>query len=147
MSERDYVAIESQPIDISKGFEFIQDDAHGGICSFIGTVRNHNFGREVVSIDYEAYEPLAINTFKNICATARKRFGESLKCYVVHYNGKLGIGGVSIAIFVSLPHRSEAFDACRYIIEEIKHKSPIWKKETYTDGETDWVKGHALCQH
>jgi len=139
--------IEKTAIDASQAFDFVSDDAHGAADLFLGSVRNHNLGKPVKGVSYDVYEELAINNFKEICNEAIEKWGPRMKIYVVHGKGRLDIGGISIVIAVSSPHRKESFDACRYVIEEIKHRSPVWKKEHYIDGDSEWVQGHALCQH
>ena len=125
----------------------MRDDAHGATDMFLGHVRSRNLGRDVTGVSYDVFEPLALETFRQIAEKAQQIFGESLKIYISHFKGHLPVGGVSIAIAVSSPHRDEAFKACRAIIEAVKHEAPIWKQEHYTDGKSEWVKGHALCQH
>jgi molybdopterin/thiamine biosynthesis adenylyltransferase/molybdopterin synthase catalytic subunit/rhodanese-related sulfurtransferase len=114
------------------------DSASGGYASFEGWVRNHNEGRRVHRLEYEAFEALAISEGERIVATAIERFGVS-KAACVHRVGDLGIGELAVWVGVSAAHRDEAFAACRYIIDEVKHRVPIWKKEHYEDGDSGWV--------
>jgi molybdopterin synthase catalytic subunit len=110
----------------------------GGYASFEGWVRDHNEGRRVLRLEYEAFELLAVREGERIIEEARQRFGvERARC--VHRVGALEIGGIAVWVGVAAPHRGEAFDACRYIIDEIKHRTPIWKKEYYEDGDSGWV--------
>ena len=88
-----------------------------------------------------------LTTFETLAQEARQKWGEKLNVYIEHFKGRLDIGGISILIAVSSPHRDESFKACRFIIEEIKHRAPIWKQEHYLDGDSEWVQGHALCSH
>lgn len=141
------VDIVSNKIDISQGFSFVNHSQQGAIASFLGIVREHNLGKIVRGISYDVHELLAINIFKEICRENLNRYGNILKQFVVHYKGDLDIGGISIAIVVSAPHRREAIDACQYIIESVKHRAPIWKQEHYNDHSSEWVRGHSLCQH
>jgi molybdopterin/thiamine biosynthesis adenylyltransferase/molybdopterin synthase catalytic subunit/rhodanese-related sulfurtransferase len=116
----------------------LQDPAAGGYASFEGWVRNHNEGLPVRHLEYEAFEPLAIKEGERIVAEAIKRFGiEHAAC--VHRIGDLAIGEMAIWVGVSARHRAEAFAACRYIIDEVKHRVPIWKKEHYENGDSGWV--------
>lgn len=119
----------------------------GGFCSFEGWVRNSNEGREVDGLEYEAYAELAIAEGGRIVAEALQRYGVSAaRC--VHRTGDLKIGDMAVWVGASAPHRDEAFRACRYIIDEIKHRLPIWKKEHYVTGETSWVAcTHAYREH
>jgi molybdopterin synthase catalytic subunit len=147
MRQSSFVTISEHFLSVTDALDFVQADNHGALDLFIGTVRNHNLGREVVAVDYDVFIPLAISVLEHICQQACDTFDPSLKIYVSHYKGRLLIGGKSVIIAVSSPHRSESFLACRYILEEIKVRAPIWKQEFYVDGCSEWVKGHALCQH
>lgn len=146
MTENIYTSISEADLMVEKAIEFVKTDCHGAIELFIGTVRNFNVGRKVVSINYDVFEPLAIHIFNDICQQAKEKFTESLKICISHFKGMLPVGGLSVVIAVSSPHREESFSACRYIIEEIKVRAPIWKQEHYVDGVSEWVEGHALCQ-
>src|ERR1700730_3471417 len=114
------------------------DPTAGGYTSFEGWVRNHNEGLAVRHLEYEAFEPLAIKEGERIVAEAIARFGiEHAAC--VHRIGDLAIGDMAVWVGVSARHRAEAFAACRYIIDEVKHRVPIWKKEHYENGDSGWV--------
>jgi adenylyltransferase/sulfurtransferase len=114
------------------------DPTAGGYASFEGWVRNHNEGLAVRHLEYEAFEPLAIKEGERIVAEAIARFGvEHAGC--VHRIGDLAIGDMAVWVGVSARHRGEAFAACRYIIDEVKHRVPIWKKEHYENGDSGWV--------
>jgi molybdopterin synthase catalytic subunit len=113
---------------------------------FYGRVRNHNLGREVRSVEYDAFGPLCENIFREIAEESKKGF-QAGAVTIVHRHGLLNIGEISVAIGVSTPHRDEAYKISRHIIEQIKVRAPIWKKENYRDGESEWVRGHTLCQH
>jgi molybdopterin synthase catalytic subunit len=114
---------------------------------FSGMVRNRNHGRDVEAVAYDAFELLAEKVLMDISETALREVGGVGSVYIRHRTGTLKVGEVSVVILVHTPHRDQAFQACRSIIEELKLKAPIWKKEYYTDGETEWLKGHALCGH
>ena len=147
MSGKDHFAIATQPIQVQSAVDFVADDAHGAADLFIGTVRNVNLGKAVKGVSYDVFDELTLNVFRNLANESRQRWGDKLNIYIEHYKGRLDILGVSILIAVSSPHRDESFKACRFIIEEIKHRAPIWKQEHYIDGDSDWVQGHALCSH
>jgi sulfur-carrier protein adenylyltransferase/sulfurtransferase len=116
----------------------LADPACGGYTSFEGLVRNHNEGLSVRHLEYEAFEPLAVKEGERIVAEAIKRFGiEHAAC--VHRIGDLAIGDMAVWVGASARHRDEAFRACRYIIDEVKHRVPIWKKEHYENGDSGWV--------
>ena len=116
----------------------VMDPASGAYVAFEGWVRNHNAGHDVSRLEYEAYEALGIKEGERIIAEAEARFGIQT-VYCVHRLGELGIGDMAVLVGVSTPHRAEAFEACRYIIDAVKHRVPIWKKEHYTNGDSGWV--------
>ena len=147
MSGKDFFHIATTPIVAQASVDFVTDDAHGAADIFVGTVRNHNLGKPVRGVSYDVFDELTINVFKELASEARQRWGEKLNIYIEHFKGRLDITGISILIAVSSPHRDESFKACRFIIEEIKHRAPIWKQEHYVDGDSEWVQGHALCSH
>ncbi len=146
MNKKQQLLIKTDKIDVMDAYAFMDSPEHGACASFIGKIRNRNMGKDVTGVSYDIFEPLAIKEFENICLEARERWGDDLSFYVAHYKGQLKVGEISVIIFVGSVHRDEAFQACRYVIEEIKHRSPIWKQEHYIDGNSEWVKGHALCQ-
>lgn len=135
--------VSTDEIDIQTAVNAVTDAAHGAIDTFIGVVRNTHDGKDVTGITYDVHETLAEKTFYDICAEAAAKWPDT-RYYVSHYHGELPVGGVSIVIAVSSAHRAESFDACRYVIEEIKKRAPVWKREHYTDGKSDWLPGHAL---
>ena len=118
----------------------VGDDADGAAVLFLGTVRNRNEGAPVSGLSYDAYEEMAGRVLAEIAGEAAHRLGTD-RLAVVHRVGELGIGDVSVAIAASSPHRAEAFEAARYVIEEIKKRLPVWKKEHYVDGEARWLDG------
>jgi molybdopterin synthase catalytic subunit len=116
----------------------LADPGCGGYAAFEGWVRDHNDGQPVQRLEYEAFEALAVREGERIIAEAVTRFGvRHAAC--VHRVGDLGIGELAVWVGVSSPHRDEAFRACRYIIDEVKHRLPIWKKEHYVNGNSGWV--------
>ena len=123
------------------------DSQHGAMNSFIGIVRSNNLGRSVVAMEYDCFISLCEKIFFDIASEAQRKWSEDANIFVIHRHGKLNVGDVSVAIIATTGHRDESYRITRYIIEEIKTRAPIWKKEYYQDGETDWVRGHALCQH
>ena len=118
----------------------VGDDADGATILFLGVVRDHADGRPVSGMMYESYVEMAEPVLAEIASEAAERLGTD-RIAVVHRVGELTIGDVSVAIAASSPHRAEAFDATRYVIEEIKKRLPVWKKEHYTDGSDRWVPG------
>lgn len=137
--------VSEKQLDPMAGLTYVSEHKNGAESLFVGTVRNHNLGKVVLGISYDVFIPLAKQGFLEICQDAIKKWGKGLDFYIVHAMGRLDIGGVSIVIAVGSPHRDEAFKACRYVIEEIKHRSPVWKLEHYEDGDSEWSKGCELC--
>lgn len=116
----------------------LPDPAAGAYCSFEGWVRNHNEGQQVLRLEYEVYEPVARSEGERILAEARSRF-PLLAAHCVHRSGQLAIGDCAVWVGVISAHRDEAFQGCRFIIDEVKLRLPIWKKEHYRDGHSGWV--------
>ena len=116
----------------------LADPGCGAYAAFEGWVRDHNEGQRVTRLEYEAYAPLAPREGERIIAEAVSRFGlHGALC--VHRIGALALGEIAVWVGASAPHRDEAFRACRYIIDEVKHRLPIWKKEYYESGDSGWV--------
>lgn len=127
----------ADPIEPGDLLGSVHAPGHGGMASFLGVVRDQHAGRSVVRLAYEAYGPLAEEMCRRIVEEAEARW----PCRVAlrHRTGTLEIGDVAVAIAVGAGHRGEAFEACRYVIEELKRRVPIWKREHYADGTTAWV--------
>ncbi|MCU0756868.1 MAG: molybdenum cofactor biosynthesis protein MoaE [Xanthomonadales bacterium] len=139
------VDIARQPLDAAAAIDFVSDDAHGGLAVFVGKVRRQSHGRAVIGIDYDLYEPLTLRQFERACATVLERYGPVLKLYVAHAYGSLKLGDLAVVVAAGSPHRDEAFRACRDLIEAVKHEAPIWKREHYVDGSSEWSEGCSLC--
>ena len=126
------------PIDAAALRITLEDPAAGGCVTFEGWVRDHNEARHVTRLDYQAYGPLADDEGEAILDEARAKFGlRAARC--VHRTGALSIGEMAVWVGVSADHRDAAFAACRWIIDEVKRRVPIWKNEHYADGETGWL--------
>ncbi len=134
------VAIQKEPLNESEILENIGTDVDGAVVAFVGRARNFSEGKEVLYLEYEAYESMARRELEKICKTAFEQWPLS-GCTVIHRYGRVEIGEASIVIGVSSPHRKEAFEAAMYIIDTIKQTVPIWKKEYYADGSM-WVSEH-----
>jgi molybdopterin synthase catalytic subunit len=134
------IAIGPEPIDLAAMIADVSSTAHGAICSFLGTTRETSPGddRPVEALDYEAYVELAQADFEAIAAEARERWGP-LRIAIAHRTGRVALGEASVAIAVGSPHRGAAFEACRFAIDTLKARAPIWKRETYRDGDTAWI--------
>jgi len=125
-------------IDTAEARRELQDLGSGGYVSFEGWVRDENEGQEVTRLEYEAFQELAVKEGERIVAEALRRFGvKHASC--IHRVGSLSVGDMAVWVGVSSAHRGEAFDACRFIIDEVKHRLPIWKKEHYRSGDSGWV--------
>ncbi|MFN3843469.1 MAG: molybdenum cofactor biosynthesis protein MoaE [Rehaibacterium terrae] len=143
--ELDVRDIARAPLDVPAALDFVSDPAFGGIAMFVGRVRDLNHGRAVTGVSYDIFAPLALATFAAICEEARAQWGPRLRVHVSHAHGRLGIGDIAVVVAVGAPHRDEAFQACRHVIEAVKHRAPIWKREHYADGDSAWSQGCALC--
>ena len=133
-------ALTHHPIEASDVLARVGHDEDGAAILFLGTVRNHADERPVTGITYEAYEEMAAPVLAEIAAEAAELLGTD-RLAVVHRVGRLAVGEHSVAIAASSPHRAQAYEASRYVIEEIKKRLPVWKKEHYADGREGWVKG------
>lgn len=118
----------------------------GGYVIFDGRVRDHNENRDVTHLQYQAYEALAVKEGERIIAEAFDKFNIH-KVFCVHRTGDLQIGDSAVRLIVGAKHRGTAFDACEYIIDELKIRVPIWKNEHYTDGSSGWVECHECSKH
>ena len=139
------LAIGPAPLDLERVAAALEADAgrsagvDGAVVTFLGLVRNHNVGRRVRYLEYEACEPLALKSFERIAAEIHERWTDT-RLAVHHRVGRLEIGEASIAIASRSPHRANAYAACRYAIERVKQIAPIWKREFF-DGGNVWIEG------
>ena len=131
-------AISEAPIDVARLQHGLEADGAGAIVTFEGRVRNYNEGRAVNGLSYQAYIELAEAEGRRIVEEARGRFEvERISC--VHRMGDLALGEVAVWAGVSAGHRAAAFEACRYVIDEVKARVPIWKREHYVEGDSEWL--------
>ena len=128
----------SSAIDTDSARRELLDLGAGGYVSFEGWVRNYNEGQEVVRLEYEAFQELAVKEGERIVAEALRRFPVK-HALCIHRVGALDLRDMAVWVGVSGVHRGEVFDACRFIIDEVKHRVPIWKKEHYRSGDSGWV--------
>ena len=133
-----YSAIIEHPIDVSALLSRVSRSANGATVLFLGLVRETNQGRDVTGIEYTAYRSMAERELATIVKEAAA-LGDSDDVAVEHRLGELSVGECSVAIAVGHPHRGRAFEAARYVIEELKQRVPIWKREHYVDGSREWV--------
>ena len=134
-------SITRDPIDSAALLGSVPGASDGAVLLFLGVVRDHNQGRAVEALEYQAYEPMAAAELERIVAEARERWDVG-GISAVHRVGALDIGEASVAIAVASPHREEAYAASRFVIEELKRRLPVWKREGYVDGDRAWVPGH-----
>ena len=135
----------NEKIEISKAEQFISSSKFGASIVFYGTVRENNENKKVTGITYDSHDELVIKSFKEIYNEVDQKLNIKEKSvYIEHVKGYVGLGEISIIIAVACPHRSEAYDLSRYIIEEIKKRSPIWKKEHYKNRDSEWLKGNPI---
>ena len=131
-------------ISLKKAKNFIYSKSNGAESIFIGRVRNNNKGKKVKAITYAAHKRLVMKSFTKICNEGKKKFDKKAKIFLEHATNYVPVGGISILIAVGSGHRDEAYKISRYILEQVKHHSPIWKKEHYIDGKKEWIPGHSL---
>jgi molybdopterin synthase catalytic subunit len=134
------ILISDTTLSTEKCRQLVQRDGAGGQVVFVGTVRDQTKGKEVVRLEFEAYEPMAIKEMTKIAETIIQRWN-ALAISIHHRVGSLGIGDIAVVIAVSTPHRDKAFESCQYAIDTLKDTVPIWKKEIFVDGDV-WVAAH-----
>jgi molybdopterin synthase catalytic subunit len=135
-------AIVHEPIDVQAIVDEAASPAHGAVATFLGTVRNSSGGRTVSALEYSAYDEMATREMNAIVREA-VAISAGAEIVAVHRVGTLDVGEVCVMIAAAHAHRAAAFDACRYVIEEIKKRVPIWKRERYADGSSEWVNACA----
>jgi molybdopterin synthase catalytic subunit len=127
------------PLSIDEVYQQADDPQNGAIVVMSGTVRNQTGGKPVIYLEYQAYKPMALTIFRQIAHNIREKWSNTNRVIIHHRLGKLVIGDISVLVAVGCPHRGEAFEACRYAIDTLKHNAPIWKKEHFKDGSSNWV--------
>jgi molybdopterin synthase catalytic subunit len=130
--------ITHDPIDTEALIDAVRAPGYGAVVTFAGNIRDSAKGRRVVSIEYTAYEPLALSELRRVASEAERM--QDCSCTIAHRLGPIPIGQASVFIAVASPHRQEAFETCRWVIDTIKTTAPIWKRETYDDGGV-WIEG------
>jgi molybdopterin synthase catalytic subunit len=135
----DSYAITFAPIDVNEVYNLADDGANGAIVLMSGMVRNQTDGKSVECLEYQAYEPMALKVFQQIGDQIRNTWSDVTHVVIHHRTGKLAIGEISVLVAIGCPHRGEAFAACQYAIDTLKHEAPIWKKEWWSDGSSSWV--------
>jgi len=132
------VALTNQPIDLATLVAQAQSPAAGAVACFLGITREFTADRQTAELYYQAYEKMAERELKRLEQSARAKW-PLVECLVVHRLGLVPLAEASVAIVVSSPHRDAAFTACRWLIDTLKESAPIWKREVYVDGTTEWV--------
>ncbi|WP_017325869.1 molybdenum cofactor biosynthesis protein MoaE [Synechococcus sp. PCC 7336] len=132
-------AIALAPLSLSAVYAAANHPGNGAVVVMSGTVRNQTDGQPVRYLEYQAYQPMALNVFADIARQIGDRWPEVNAIAIHHRIGKLQIGEISVLVAVGMPHRSEAFAACQFAIDTLKHNAPIWKKEHFADGSSEWV--------
>jgi molybdopterin synthase catalytic subunit len=135
----DSFVITLAPLSIEEIYAKANAPANGAVVVMSGMVRNQTDGKPVVSLEYQAYEPMALRVFAQIAADIRSLWTGVNRVVIHHRIGHLQVGDISVLVAVGCPHRSEAFEGCRYAIDTLKHHAPIWKKEHWEDGSSSWV--------
>ncbi len=131
------ISLTSNPIDLQAAIKTVVTPESGGIDVFVGTTRNHSDARAVTLLEYEAYEPMALQMMEKIEREARAKWPIH-EVAIVHRLGEVPVGDASVVIAVSGVHRNEAFEACRFLIDTLKREVPIWKREHFADGTNKW---------
>ena len=134
-----YFKVTKKAINIDSVVNRVLNIDSGAVVIFIGTVRKSSHRREVLYLEYEAYENMAIKEFRKLAAETKSKWNVK-KVSIAHRIGRLKVGEISVVIVVASPHRDDAYKASRYIIEKLKQKVPIWKKEAW-DGGLEWIQG------
>ena len=139
------IDLKKEKIEVNKAEEFISSSKFGASLIFKGTVRENNENKKVTGITYDSHDAMVVKSFEEIYNEVDQKLKIKDKAvYIEHVKGYLGLGEISIIIAVACPHRAEAYILSRYIIEEIKKRSPIWKKEHYKNEESEWLKGNPI---
>ncbi|MFP4222394.1 MAG: molybdenum cofactor biosynthesis protein MoaE [Phormidium sp.] len=136
---KDHFAISFAPLSLTDAYQRADDSGNGAIVVMSGMVRDNTEGRGVNYLEYQAYEPMALEVFRQIGQQIRQRWPNIGSLVIHHRIGKLMVGEISVLVVVGCPHRGEAFEAGRYAIDTLKHNAPIWKKEHWQDGASSWV--------
>ena len=132
------ISITSDPIDVAEVLESVKSNQAGASVLFVGTTRQFTGEKETIQLEYECYEAMAVEKIQQLVDAARAKWNVE-QCSVVHRIGVVGLGESSIVVAVSTGHRKESFAAAEWLVDELKIQVPIWKKEFWADGETEWV--------
>ena len=139
INPQDNFAVTFAPLSLDEAYKLAEADANGAIVVMSGTVRDRTEGQLVLSLEYQAYRQMAIAVFQSIAEQIRSSWQDVNRIVIHHRVGHLKIGEISVLVAVGCPHRREAFEACRFGIDTLKHNAPIWKKEHFASGSSNWV--------
>ena len=131
------VALRDVPLSVDEVLDSVRHPTCGGVALFVGVVRDHDHGEPVTALDYEAH-PSAVETMRRTCDDVLAR-SQAVRVAAVHRTGALQVGDLAVVVAASAPHRGQAFDACRDLIDTLKADTPIWKHQRLGDGSTEWV--------
>jgi molybdopterin synthase catalytic subunit len=139
-SSTDVISLQAEPLDIPAAIAQVGDNDAGGIAIFLGTTRAEidPSGRALVALDYQAYDQMALRQMQDLVTEARKKW-PIRRAALLHRTARVEVGEPSVLVAISCGHRAEAFDACRYVIDQLKAVATIWKKEIWQDGSATWV--------
>lgn len=135
-----WIEVTEQPLAVEEADDLLRDPACGAVSLFVGTTRQFTDGRETLRLEYEAYEPMALQEIQRLAEACADRW-EVWRLVLLHRLGVVPIAEASVVIGVATPHREDSFSACRFLIDALKQQVPIWKKEIFADGSTEWVSG------
>ena len=136
-----WLSLSKDPLDVAAAYQFLQTSAAGGIALFIGITRQWTDGRETTLLIYESYEPMALKEMHRLLDVAVNRWPIHRAC-ILHRLGEVPLAEASVLVGVATGHRPEAFEACRFLIDQLKVQVPIWKQEHLTDGQVNWIEGN-----
>jgi len=131
------VALRDEPLSVDEVLDTVRHPTCGGIALFVGVVRDHDHGESVTALDYEAH-PSAVETMRRTCDDVLAR-SQAVRVAAVHRTGALRVGDLAVVVAAAAPHRGQAFDACRDLIDTLKAQTPIWKHQSLGDGSAEWV--------
>lgn len=134
-----HIEVTAEPLDPQQAVELVRRDDAGAVVVFLGVVRDHNLGRRVLYLEYDAYPEMARRVMRELAEEAMGRW-PIVDVAVLHRIGHLEVGETSLLVAVSSPHRAEAFDAAHWLVDRLKERAPIWKKEVFEGGE-EWIEG------
>ena len=137
------IQLTDEPIDATRLLQRVSSPDAGAVVLFLGTTRQWTDQRETVALDYECYREMAEKKLSQMASAAQEKW-EITQSAIVHRLGRVNVGDVSVAIAVSAPHRQNAFEAGRWLIDTVKKEVPIWKKENWADGTSEWVHPHPV---